>query len=503
MAESRCCSTCGAPIPPDAPGGHCPRCLIDLGFENQEKSAAECEAAASRAAAERFVPPPAEEVAKLFPQLEILEFLGAGGMGAVYKARQPNLDRFVAVKILPPEVSQDPAFAERFTREAKSMARLNHPGIVAIHDFGKANGLFYFIMEFVDGATLRQTMQTGCLKPKESLAIVTQICEALQYAHDAGVMHRDIKPENILLNKQGRIKIADFGLSKLILHDRIAPYADEAASLTDTHQIIGTLRYMAPEQLRDTKRVDHRADIYSLGVVIYEMLTGDVPAGHFAPPSRKVEIDVRLDEIVLRALAEEPSQRYQQVNEVKTDVEVVQNTTATTPSASMGDWNATLRSGQTQDSLAARNPVFLANRILTVMGLLMITSAVLTILLQFGVFVDTYHFDSFFRHDGVAISIFILQCMAISTGILMIIAGQSTREAGPVDRNAGSIPEHSTELRTQRLSGRTSNGVATCRPTKDLLPRIAAILGLIPLTAAWPITLPLGIWTLVLIRQRA
>ena len=503
MAESRCCFTCSAPIPPDAPGGHCPRCLIGVGFEDQGESVAGREAAPSRTAAERFVPPPAEEVAKLFPQLEILEFLGAGGMGAVYKARQPNLDRFVAVKILPPEVSQDSAFAERFTREAKSMARLNHPGIVAIHDFGKANGLFYFIMEFVDGATLRQTMQAGCLKPKESLTIVTQICEALQYAHDAGVMHRDIKPENILLNNQGRIKIADFGLSKLITHGHTPPRAGKEASLTDTHQVIGTLRYMAPEQLRNTKTVDHRADIYSLGVVIYELLTGDVPVGHFAPPSQKVEIDVRLDEIVLRALAEEPSRRYQQANQVKTDVEVVQNTQAAAASDSASNRNAGSCSANRRELQDARNQATPANRILTAMGFLMITSAVLTVLLQFGVFIDTYHFDAFFRHDGVAISIIVMQCLALSAGILMIIAGRSLLGEDVVNRCAVSKPKRSIDVRARGLAGDRSSPADIGPSSGNKLPRVAATLGLIPLTAAWPITLPLGIWVLVLLRQRA
>jgi serine/threonine-protein kinase len=200
-------------------------------------------------------------LAGLFPQLELLELIGKGGMGAVYKARQPGLDRFVAIKILPPEVGRDPAFAERFTREARAMAKLSHPNVVSIFDFGQSGGLFYFVMEYIDGANLRQTIQTGKLQPAEALAIVPQICDALQYAHDEGIVHRDIKPENILLDKRGRVKIADFGLSKLVhagsKHD---------VSLTGTEQIMGTVRYMAPEQMMGTRFVDHRADIYSLGV---------------------------------------------------------------------------------------------------------------------------------------------------------------------------------------------------------------------------------------------
>src|SRR5262249_3022302 len=160
--------------------------------------------------------PPPEEIARHFPQLEILELLGQGGMGIVYKARQPRLDRLVALKILPEEAGRDPAFAERFTREARALARLTHPGVVAVYDFGQSDGRYYLLMEFVDGVNLRHVLREGRLKPAEALKVVPQICEALQYAHDQGVVHRDIKPENILLDRKGHIKIADFGLAKLL-----------------------------------------------------------------------------------------------------------------------------------------------------------------------------------------------------------------------------------------------------------------------------------------------
>ena len=153
------------------------------------------------------------------------------------------------------------------------------------------------------------------MSSEQALAIVPQICEALQYAHDEGIVHRDIKPENILLDKRGRVKIADFGLAKLLGHESVD------AALTGTQQVMGTLRYMAPEQMRGARQVDHRADIYSLGVVFYELLTGELPIGRFAPPSKKVQIDVRLDEIVLRALEAEPEQRYQHASDVKTAIE--------------------------------------------------------------------------------------------------------------------------------------------------------------------------------------
>lgn len=273
-----------------------------------------------------FEPPSPEELAGRFPQLEVLELLGKGGMGAVYKARHKGLDRLVAVKILPPEISRDAAFAERFTREARALAKLNHPNIVAVYDFGQTTeGLFFFVMEFVDGVNLRQALRTGGIASKEALAIVPQVCDALQYAHDEGIVHRDIKPENILIDKKGRVKIADFGLAKLLGR------SESDLALTGTHQVMGTLRYMAPEQMEGSKQVDHRADIYSLGVVFYELLTGELPMGRFAPPSKKVQIDVRLDEVVLRALEKEPEQRWQQASEVKTEVEAIKATRTRQP----------------------------------------------------------------------------------------------------------------------------------------------------------------------------
>ena len=194
---------------------------------------------------------------------------------------------------------------------------LNHPNIVGIYDSGKAGGYFYFVMEYLDGVNLRQAMRSGELKSAEALKIVPQICEALQFAHDEGIVHRDIKPENILLDKKGRVKIADFGLAKLL--GKTAP----DVSLTGTQQVMGTMHYMAPEQLEGARDVDHRADIYSLGVTFYEMLTGELPIGRFAAPSKKVQIDVRLDEVVLRSLEKEPEQRYQHASEIKTEMEAI------------------------------------------------------------------------------------------------------------------------------------------------------------------------------------
>jgi TM2 domain-containing membrane protein YozV/predicted Ser/Thr protein kinase len=314
METIKICPSCRKPLAPDMPMGLCPECLVKSGFPTGTEPGAVGEAAVAG-----FVPPPVEQISQLFPRLEILGLLGKGGMGAVYKARQPELDRLVALKILPPAVAGGAGFAERFNREARALARLNHPNIVAVYDFGKAGTLPYLMMEYVDGSNLREVEQTGRLSPEQAVTIIPQICEALQFAHNEGVVHRDIKPENILMDKKGRVKIADFGIAKMVG----VPAGN--ISLTGAQDVMGTPHYMAPEQFEKPQTVDHRADIYSLGVVFYEMLTGELPLGKFSPPSKKVQMDVRLDEIVLRALEKEPEQRYQQASQVRTDVETITN----------------------------------------------------------------------------------------------------------------------------------------------------------------------------------
>jgi capsular polysaccharide biosynthesis protein len=316
MDTMRTCQHCCKPVGQNAIGGLCPECMMKVGLGSGVQSAS----GKVEKAQKHFALPSNAEVTKHFPQLEILELLGQGGMGAVYKARQSTLDRVVALKILPLEGGADPGFAERFTREARALAKLSHPNIVAVHEFGQVNGLHYLIMEYVDGLNLRQFEQAGKLSPRQALQIIPQICEALQFAHDEGVVHRDIKPENVLLDKKGRVKIADFGLAKILGRE------PKDLRLTGAKDVMGTPHYMAPEQIEHPHEVDHRADIYSLGVVFYEMLTGELPLGKFQPPSRKVQVDVRLDEIVLHALEKEPDRRYQHASEVKTDVETIAST---------------------------------------------------------------------------------------------------------------------------------------------------------------------------------
>jgi serine/threonine protein kinase len=343
------CPQCGTLLPAGTLAGLCPACLLKQGAADETATGGQTPP---------FQPPSIAELAPLFPQLEILELIGKGGMGAVYKARQKELDRLVALKILPPGIGRDAAFAERFAREARALAKLNHPGIVTLYEFGQvqssagvspASGsqpstlnsqpLYFFLMEFVDGVNLRQLLHAGRIAPREALAIVPQICDALQFAHDQGIVHRDIKPENILLDRRGRVKVADFGLAKLVgeLGRAGSPLPadgmqeDDGAhgvtrptdALTGAGKVMGTPNYMAPEQREHPGEVDNRADIYALGVVFYQMLTGELPGKRLEPPSSKVQIDVRLDEVVLRALEKNPELRYQQASVLKTQVEAI------------------------------------------------------------------------------------------------------------------------------------------------------------------------------------
>lgn len=300
------CPSCGAEVPSEAPQGLCPRCLL-AGVAQATETAPTVRNSDG--------PPSIEVVRSSFPQLDILECIGQGGMGVVYKARQPKLERLVALKLLPQRLAADAAFRERFTREGRVLARLNHPNIVTVYDFGEAGGFFYLLMEYVDGANLRQAMRAGRFTPAQALAIVPKICEALQYAHGEGILHRDIKPENILLDTKGRLKIADFGIAKL-MGER-----PSGGTLTATGAAVGTPQYMAPEQLEHPQDVDHRADIYSLGVVFYEMLTGELPLGRFAPPSAKTPVDARVDDVVFRTLEKEREKRFQSADAVKTEIE--------------------------------------------------------------------------------------------------------------------------------------------------------------------------------------
>ena len=310
------CPQCGKPKQTGLHGNSCPHCLMALAMNNGFESPT---TAPNSELLDEVHAPSIEQLVSTFPGLEIQHLIGHGGMGAVYQARQINLDRTVALKILSPRLSRDPAFAERFLREARTLAKLSHPNIVTVYDFGQAGDFYFLTMEFVDGVNLRDTISAKLLAPAEALAIVPQICEALQYAHDNGVVHRDIKPENILIAKNGSLKIADFGLAKLLQPTQ------EQVSLTATRQVLGTRNYMAPEQIESPDVVDHRADLYSLGVVFYELLTGELPLGRFSLPSEKsTRVPNRLDDVVMRTLEKDPNRRYQQASQIKTACESIE-----------------------------------------------------------------------------------------------------------------------------------------------------------------------------------
>jgi serine/threonine protein kinase len=266
-----------------------------------------------------WVPPTAEELGKLLPEYDIVKMLGRGGMGAVYMGRQISLDRPVAIKILSNTLdAADASFAERFKNEARAMGKLNHPGIVTVYAFGEtAGGLLYIVMEYVEGTDVaRMIAKSGRLHTDHAMAITAHVCDALAYAHERGIIHLDIKPANIMVGYDGNVKVADFGLAKV--HGK----SGETLGLTQSGMAMGTLHYMAPEALMLGSAVDHRADIYAVGVMLYQMLTGKVPHGMFELPSLQVPgLDPRYDEIIAKAMREDRERRFQQITELRRDLD--------------------------------------------------------------------------------------------------------------------------------------------------------------------------------------
>jgi eukaryotic-like serine/threonine-protein kinase len=262
----------------------------------------------------------------------VREQLGAGGMGVVYVARDERLDRDVALKVLPPDTLADEDARKRFRKEALALSKLSHPGIGTIFDFDTQNGTDFLVMEFVPGVTLDSKLAAGPLSERETRAIAVQLAEAVAVAHDAGIVHRDLKPANLRLQPDGRLKILDFGLARLVkpLDDRSLTASVTAATLG----VSGTLGYMAPEQLRG-QPADPRSDLYSIGVALYEMLTGRRPFEHavstalvgdilHAPPvpirHLAPSVSPELERIVLKCLEKDPARRYQFAAELAVDL---------------------------------------------------------------------------------------------------------------------------------------------------------------------------------------
>ncbi len=296
------CQKCGAEIPSSAPGNSCPACLLEEG-----KSSGTTVPGAP--------PLELEALQKLFPQLEIHEFIGSGGMGGVYRARQPQLERDVALKVV--TIGDQPERHERFLREGKALAQLNHSNIVQVHDSGVVEGFGYFVMEYVDGQSLQTILHEESIPTEEAEDIIRQVCEALQFAHDRGITHRDIKPGNILIGADGSVKIADFGLAKAL---QTQP---SGFQLTLSQEQVGTPYYMAPEQRTPGDPADHRADLYALGVVFYEMLTKRLPIGRVDKPSVYCPVDPRMDDLILTAMDADPNKRPKSAQEFRQRLEEI------------------------------------------------------------------------------------------------------------------------------------------------------------------------------------
>lgn len=295
------CPNCGRALPVDADTlGLCPVCLVANAIDGS----------VADEASGRFTPPAPEELDSLLDGFTVVELIGQGGMGAVYRARQEQLGRDVAIKVFSSEVSSDPAFAQRFELEARVLARLDHPNIVDVYDYGQAGPWAHIVMELIDGPTLQSLMRTRRFSLAEACHLVAQTCDALQCAHREGVVHRDVKPANILLmpsrdlnSAYPTVKLLDFGVARL----RRRPYGQ--VTLTAPQQVFGTPHYIAPEAL-DGHTPDHRADQFALGVVLYELLTGHRPLGQFPPASDTPGVPRAIDQVVARCLATNPDDRY-------------------------------------------------------------------------------------------------------------------------------------------------------------------------------------------------
>lgn len=237
--------------------------------------------------------------------IRVESVLGVGGMGVVYKAVQTRLERPVAIKVLPAS-SARPDLVEKFEAEARAMARLQHPNIVTIYDFGDAEGNFFIVMELVGGTTLHHAIHGGGVDTARALSVLGQVCEAVEFAHGQGTVHRDIKAENVLLGEDGVVKVTDFGLARLLATGLFERNVEKGV-------VHATPGYAAPEISVKGASVDHRADIYALGALFYEMLAKSPPpaAGEWVPPSRVSDTNPMYDAVILHAMRRDPAERYQ------------------------------------------------------------------------------------------------------------------------------------------------------------------------------------------------
>ena len=262
-----------------------------------------------------FRAPTPGKLAPVFPKYQILSLIATGGMGAVYHAVQTSLERQVAIKILPVEFGKDPEFCESFGAEAKAMAKLNHPNLISVYDFGEVNGMLFIVMEYVPGQSLHNACNGAAVDPAEVIRLMTGICQGLANAHQHGILHRDIKPANILLDAFQQPKIGDFGLARPL-----------DAKVKEGESIFGTPGYTAPEVIHSPHTMDHRADIFSLGVLLHELLTGHLPANDPRPPSAISQCDPRFDAVVRMATHPNPIQRYCNAQEIADELRKIGST---------------------------------------------------------------------------------------------------------------------------------------------------------------------------------
>lgn len=308
---------------------------VELAKEQNQRSLADLlieNGCITRSQVER-VRPQLEEQGQMqqIPGYQIMSKLGAGAMAAVFKARQISLDRIVAIKVLPKRMSENKEFVDRFYKEGKAAAKLNHANIVGAVDVGEANGFHYFVMEYVEGQTVYDKLEKGeRYTEKEALKLVIQTCEALAHAHKAGFIHRDVKPKNIMITKDGNAKLADMGLAR--------ETSDKEAAEAEAGKAYGTPYYIAPEQIRGELGVDARADLYSLGATFYHMVTGRVPFDaatpsavmhkhlkeELIPPDHlNPDLSAGVGEIIEVAMAKKPEKRYQSAEDMLGDLKRV------------------------------------------------------------------------------------------------------------------------------------------------------------------------------------
>jgi len=259
---------------------------------------------------DRSQAPELEELSVILPAYEFKKLVAVGGMGAIYHAVQLSLDREVAIKILPKHFGQDPGFCQMFNEEARAMGKLNHKNLLSVFDFGNEKGYYYIVMEYVDGSSLHDAVGGRPVEDVQCAEIVRAVCDGLGHAHDAGILHRDIKPPNILLTMDCVPKVADFGLAR-------------DTSFFDQNEVVwGTLGFTAPEVVANRRAVDATSDIYSLGAVLYFLLTARIPKEKRIPASLRVQSAIELDYIIDKAMHTDPAMRYASCAELKEDIEL-------------------------------------------------------------------------------------------------------------------------------------------------------------------------------------